>query len=310
MKSRRLALASLAILLAFTVIAGVHPLATPAVAQEATKITVKVTDSGLDPETIEVEQGKLVEITFIWDHKAYPNEEHIMVLEGYNVESDKIDAQHKEATIKIVANKPGTFTFKCDLECDLHDFLQNGVLKVKTGSGGGGAALTKTKISIEPAAISIKDGKVTVNASLLDDKDQPIPKGDITFFINQSFAGRSGLVEIGEERTGPVGQARFVYEPTLTGTLKLTAKFEGMGIYDASELAVDIPASRAFQAEFGESVLPASGHSQELVELKDWAPAALISLIALIWAAFIFILYQAWRVSRVGDGGPGGDASA
>ncbi len=302
MNSPRLPLACLAILLTAVLLAVSPGLATPAIAQEATKVTVKITDGGFQPETIEVEQGKLVEITFVWDHRAYPNEEHIMVLEGYNVESDKIDAQHKEATIKIVANKPGTFTFKCDLECDLHDFLQKGVLKVKTGTGGGAAALTKTKISIEPAGISIKDGRVTVNAMLLDDKEQPVPKGEISFFIVQAFAGRSGLVEIGQERTGPTGLARLVYLPTKTGTLKLTARFEGMGIYDASELAVDMPASRAFPPYFGEGLASESGHSKELVELKDWAPVALISLIGLIWAAFFFILFQAWKVSRVRAG--------
>lgn len=299
MRIHRLSIACL-VGLAVGLMAAMGPgLDQPAVAQEATKITVKVTDGGWAPDTIEVEQGKLVEITFIWDHKAYPEEKHIIVLEGYNVETDEINAAHKESTIKIVANKPGTFTFKCDLECDLHDFLQQGVLKVKAGGGGGAAALTKTKISIEPAGISIKDGRVTVAAVLLDDKEQPVPKADIRFFIDQSFAGSTGLAQVGAERTGATGQARFVYNPTRVGTIKLTATFEGMGVYDASQQVVDIPASRAFPANLGEGVVSGSGHSQELVELKGWAPAVLISVIALIWGSFIFVLYQAWSVSRV-----------
>lgn len=303
MKTHRFLFTGFALFVAAVIVGMAPGLARPAAAQEATKITVKTTDGGFEPSTIEVEQGKLVEITFVWDHKSHGNEKHIIVLEGYNVESEQIDAQNKESTIKLVASKPGTFTFKCDVECDTHDFLQTGVLKVKAGAGGGAAALTKTKISIEPSGISIRDGRVTVAAFLLDDKGQPVPKADISFFIDQTFAGRTGLAQVGEERTGPTGQAKLVYEPTRTGTIKLTARFEGAGIYDASEQVVDIPSSRAFSAYFGESVASESGHSQELVELKDWAPLALISMIGLIWAAFIFILFQAWSVSRVRPGG-------
>jgi len=259
------------------------------------KITVKITDSGFQPDTIEVSAGQIVEITFVWAHQAYPNEEHIIVFEGVKAESDKITKANPEATVKFVATTPGTFGFKCDIECDLHDSLQKGVLKVKAGSGTA-AALQPSKISVEPSGVAVRAETVKVSALLLDKDGQPIPKAEVTFYSPRKFMGREGLVEVGIAKTGPTGQANLSYKPTTTEAQKIVVRFEGGGLYDASETTVDVPGSRLFGPAKAETHISLKG-------LRDWAPLGFITIILGIWAAFAFMLYQAWSIRRVRAGG-------
>ncbi|MBE0609496.1 MAG: hypothetical protein IH609_08960, partial [Dehalococcoidia bacterium] len=97
---RRLSFVFFALILSVALFnASAPPLAVHA--QEApVQITVKVTDGSFEPTVIEVEQGKLVELTFVWSHVAYLEEEHIMVIPGYKLETEKIDAEHRETTVK------------------------------------------------------------------------------------------------------------------------------------------------------------------------------------------------------------------
>jgi hypothetical protein len=58
-----------------------------------------------------------------------PHEEHIMVLEGYKLESEKITAEHREATFRFLADKAGPRP--SDLDCEAHDF-SSGCLRVRS----------------------------------------------------------------------------------------------------------------------------------------------------------------------------------
>jgi hypothetical protein len=62
-----------------------------------------------------------------------------------------------------------------------------------------------------------------------------------------------------------------------------------MGVYDASEQTIDLPANRLF------GPAPAPEHVS-LGVLRAWAPVGLVAIIGSIWAMFGFILFQAWRV--------------
>ena len=274
-----------------------HPVAVYA-QDPPVKITVKVTDAGFAPKVIEVDQGKTVELTFVWAHAAYPNEEHIMVIAGYKLESDKIDSKHLETVVKFVATQSGTFNFKCDLECDIHDALQNGELKVKPSSGGGGAAaLQPSKLVIDPVSgVVIKGGTVSVSAALQDKDGQPIPKAEVRFYANQSFLGQTGLVEIGIAKTGPTGYANLLYHPTTNAARTIVAKFAGLGLYDASEQEIPLVGSDQFVPR----VDPANDDT--LHGFKGSAHLALVVVIAAVWITFGFIFLQALGIRHATGG--------
>ncbi|MBI4674090.1 MAG: hypothetical protein HY741_20795 [Chloroflexi bacterium] len=67
----------------------------PPLGHDKNHVVVEINDGGFNGQTgdftIEVNQGDLVELTFTWAHQGYVNEEHVMVLEGYKLEWDKLD---------------------------------------------------------------------------------------------------------------------------------------------------------------------------------------------------------------------------
>lgn len=266
-------------------------------AQTPVKIRVEVTDNGFNNTpgdyTIEVEQGRLVELTFVWAHQAYPREEHIMVLEGYKLESDKIDGGHRETTLRFIADKAGTFGFQCDIECDLHDFLQRGHLKVKGGGSGGAATATPTSLTIDPSAWRVTGEIVTLMAALKDDKGAPVPKAEVRFSTDAQFGPTKGQMDLGTAKTDANGVAFLDYQPTRAAQQQtITARFEGMGVYGESEQAIQIEVAG----------VPPPAYTMDPIGLEDvrrWAPPALVAVVLGIWAIFGFVLFQAVSISRV-----------
>jgi hypothetical protein len=269
--------------------------------QAPKQISIDVMDGGFngvpDDITIEVEQGQLVELTFVWAHKAYIEDEHILVLDGYKLETPKLDSSHKEATLKFVADKIGTFSIHCDLECSAHSALQRLYLKVKpAGSGGGGTAASArlaTTLSIKPSMTLVATGDaINLLTTLRDKNGAAVPKADIQYFVDTQFAGVKGKMNIGHAHTDDNGVAFFAYRPTLSaGQQRITAQFDTSGLYDESTQSVDIqlvgqplPAYR--QAAIG------------LEPFRELAPYGLMILVLGIWATFAFVLFQAVSVAR------------
>ena len=297
LRNRALLLFALTVSLAVTMASLASP--RPAQAQEApVKITVKVTDGGFDPLVVEVEQGKSVELTFVWAHVVHQNEEHIMVIPGYKLESDKIDSSHRETTVKFIAMQSGTFDYKCDLECETHDILQNGVIKVKPSGGGAAAALQPSKLVVDPVSgILIKGGTVSLAAALQDKDGNPIPKAEVSFYVEQKFLGDSGLMAIGVAKTGASGYANLLYRPTTNAPRTIVTKFAGLGLYDATEQKIELVGSDQFIPKAAEAP------DDTLHGLKGGARIALVVVIAGVWLAFAFMLFQAAGIRRETGGG-------
>jgi hypothetical protein len=268
-------------------------------AQEPVKIRIPITDTGFDSHpddyTIEVEQGTLVEITFVWSHQAYPREEHIIVFEGYKVETDKINADHRESTVKFIADKSGTFGFKCDIECDLHDHLQKGILKVTPrGGAGGGASFTATKLDLKPSTYATGGDPVNITAMLRDVKGTPVPKADIVFTLAAEFVGTKGDMVIGSARTDTNGIAFFEFKPTFgMKEQKVTAHFSRMGIYDQSDGSVTVEEV---------DVQPAAYESTPvgLESVAQWAPLLLLVVVLGVWLTLAYVFYQVIAIARLG----------
>ncbi|MBI3953906.1 MAG: Ig-like domain repeat protein [Chloroflexi bacterium] len=244
---------------------------------------------------IEVEQGSLVELTFAWAHVGYAHEEHIMVLPGYRLETDKLTSEHREATMKFVADKPGSFNFKCDLECEVHDYLQRGRLKVSRGGSGGAAAaaLTPTALALTPSSWVTAGDPLSLMAVLKDAQGTPVSKGEVRFYLDAEFAGTKGKMEIGTAKTDKNGVALLSYRPALAARQqKITAHFEGMGVYGESQQAVELQ-------EVGVPPPAYTTAPVGLESIRHWAPTALAAAVLAVWSVFGFVLYQAIGIARV-----------
>ncbi len=284
------------------------------------KLRVEITDAGFQPDTLEVQQGQAVELTFVWNQKASPNDEHILTLDGYKLESDKIDSDHRETTLKFIADKPGSFVFKCDLDCQAHDFLQAGHLKVTAGSSSSGSAsLSPTKLSISPSSWVTAGDPIILMAVLKDDKGKPISKAQVQFSVDAQFASGHGPMQIGTAQTDRNGVAFLPYRPTLRTMLqKITAQFDGVGMYAGTSQSIEIrligtPAS-AYEVQpvglpdmpaYASIRTPAPNPVMNVLSwtLGHWQEAPLVLLIAGVWLAFAFVLFQAFGIAWVRERG-------
>lgn len=270
-------------------------------------VTGKFSGTTSEDFTIEVEQGQLVELTIVFAQTADLDDEHIMVLKGYNLETDRISYHNRETTIKFVADKPGTFEFACDLDCKIHDRLKSGHLKVSrsapsaaapTATGAptaaapsaAAAAIARTSLSLTPSAWEVVGGPVDLTASLKDAQGAPVAKAEVTFFAEAELAGTKGLMEIGIAKTDKEGVARIDYTPTVAGEQRVVARFEGMGLYGESEQAIQI---RELAPQPAYSVAPTG-----LSGLRDWAPLGVVLVLASVWGTFAYVLYNIYRIGR------------
>ncbi|MBI2912061.1 MAG: hypothetical protein HYY05_07950 [Chloroflexi bacterium] len=300
------------------------PLAPASVTQAAdpVKLRVELNDGGFNGNpgdfTIEVEQGALVELTFVWAHRALLANEHIIVLEGYKLEWDKLNFQQREASVQFIADKPGTFTFKCDLDCDIHEHLQKGHLKVKRSGEGSAAALTPTTLALSPSAWETGGEPVLLTVALQDAQGAPVSKAEIRFFLDAEFAGIQGKMDLGTAKTGADGTASLKFRPTLAEAQQsITARFEGVGLYDESQQAIEIqvvkePPPAYVMAPVGlERRLPPGPQvlffsvapSNPLAPALAWgldhvAPLTLATVLLAIWSTFGFVLYQTLGIRR------------
>jgi hypothetical protein len=270
---------------------------------EALKVRVETTDSGFRCAAgtsaacigeregdfiIQIEQGRLVELTFVWAHQGYVLDEHIIVLEGYKLESDEINAEHRETTLKFIADKPGKFGFKCDLECEVHDFLQRATLLVTRGGGGAAApAFTPTKLEVTPSTWATAGDPVSLVVSLRDVAGNPVPKAEVELSLAAEFAGTQGRMQLGHVKTDANGVGFFEYRPTVPmDKHAITARFDGAGVFDGSEHKLVIE----------EAAAPPPAFEMEPVGLEGFragAPAVFGGAAIAIWAVFGFVVYQA-----------------
>lgn len=283
-------------------------IATPATAQQAApvKVTVRITDSGFDPKSVDVPMGARVELTFVWDQPAHPDETHVITIPGYKLESEQVDRTNKQTVLAFVANKTGAFNFKCDTECDTHDYLQAGTINVVAGgasstggAGGGGstagaATLQASKIAVDPVTgVIVRGNSVSIAATLKSTEGKPISKAEVAFFAKRTFLGREAEVPIGTAKTDAAGNAYTIYHPTNADGGSIVARFEGGGVYDRTELSFNLAPSNQFQP------IRLAATDDDLHGIKRFAPFALIGIIGGVWLSFAFMLLQAWGISRV-----------
>ncbi len=291
---RRAALAALGALLA----AGTL-LALPAAAQsqEAVKQRIEIGDNGFNNQpdfTLEVEQGQLVELTFVFTQTIALGDSHIVVLRGLGLETPEINFYNREATLKFIADKPGTFELGCDLQCEVHAELNKAHLKVKSAgagaTGAASAALITTSLTAYPSAWDLDGGSAKLSAALRDADGKPVARAPLQFLVDTEFGGVKGQMEVGSGKTDANGNASVTYKPTFAGIQKVTVRFAGMGLYREAEQSFQIQV-RGFEP--GYDVAP-----RGLEGVSDRVPLVIFAILGGIWTTFAFVLSQVFLISR------------
>jgi hypothetical protein len=278
-------------------------------AQSPLNVTLATTDTGFDcrdgcdhvtfegawQPTISVDLGTLLQITFVWDHAGYINDEHIMVLEGYDLEWDKISATNREASLQLIADQPGEFTLKCDIECEVHDYMQHAALHVGE-TGGAAAAKTPTELTLTPSEWVTTGDPVNLMVTLKGADEKPVPKAHVDLLVDGELGVYSGTMKIGRVETDDNGVAFLDYSPTLPSeSATVRARFDGMGIYAGSEQDVVIQTVGQMPPAYR---VPEVG----LTTLRSVAPKAFGATILAVWLVLGFVAFQIIGILRARPG--------
>lgn len=163
---------------------------------------------------------------------------------------------------------------------------------------------------------------LTLTATLLNEKGEPIESALVTFSIEIDFF-TSYLMEIGQAVTNEQGVAVLEYTSRQAGDIQVIARYEGDGI-QAAEAAATIILTEAdepfYQAEvglhsfsFGEEVF--IGPESALDPVGGNAPTSafrlpggilswlllLVATVLLIWFTYFRVLYQVFRIPIVSE---------
>jgi len=218
-----------------------------------------------------------------------------MVLEGYGLEWDQIDRTNREASLQLIADQPGSFTLKCDSECEVHDFTQNAVLQVGE-TGGKAAAKTPAVLTVKPSSWVTTGEPVNLMVTLKGEDSKPVPKAGIDFFVDARLAGFEGEMRIGTAETDDNGVAFVEFKPTLPAESEaVRARFDGMGIYAGTEQEIVIQTVGKMQPAYR---VPDVG----LAGLRTAMPRALGASIFAIWLILGYVVLQVIGILRARPG--------
>lgn len=281
--------------------------ARPAAAQtaEPVKIRVPITDNGFNGQpgnfTINVRQGQLVEITFVWDQKIHLGDEHIFVLDGYNLETKTINATEREASWRFVADKAGTFRIKCDLECEVHDVLKSALLVV-TPAGAAGPAGTadgpdtrpKSQLALVAPVESVRGRHVDISVTASDASGVPIPAARILLVETVEFYGMEPrAVEVASATTGKDGVARLEYLPRRTGERALKVMLDGN--------AARAPSSVELKLAVGDG--PATYRVEPPAGIPGVNRFLVSTIIVIVWGTMFIVTMHVVAIVRAGRDG-------
>ncbi len=219
--------------------------------------TVIVGSSGFNgsayPINIQVSQGDKVTIRFVYgDGSLSFDNPHIILIDGYNIETGKIDRETPVQELTFTAGQVGNFHFHCALPCVGMENLQQGTLVVATSKQGAPIATNLTQMKVEN-----NGNGISISARLTDQQGAPVSGAIVNFYVSTDF----GPLNLGQNATASDGSVQFEYSPGSLREMVVTAAFAGSGRYMESKAATSfIPQSA--QGSGGVLVLVSPGALQ------------------------------------------------
>lgn len=145
-----------------------------------------------------------------------------------------------------------------------------------------------TTITIAP--IDQPKGEPAILSATLKDADGNVLGGQMLRFyvLTEVFGPR--LMKVGEALTDVSGTASVAFRPSWLGENKVTV------IYAGSQASAKSQAEAAFNA-----VGPVKLHQNAefgLQTVRDWAPFVAFSLVFVVWATLLVVLFRTFRVMR------------
>jgi len=265
-------------------------------ARAVERVRVVVSERGFDPPVVEVTEGELVEITFVYGDSHLPQDNpHVIFIEGLGLESPQISRARPEVAVRVTAEHSGRLLFKCTAYCTGHDRLQAGYLRVRPAAATGAVPAATTRLQLLAAPPDVPGAKAALRAQLSSDDGQPV-EGVLVRFEQQATLVKTGWAPIGGARTDGRGVALMEYAPFGDAErVPVRALFEGTVRYQAAqaEVVLELPALVSWWAPPEEVRVPIVG---------TWL---LWAIVAAVWLTFAYALYQVFTLPEPQSAVPG-----
>ena len=170
---------------------------------------------------------------------------------------------------------------------------------------------------------------ITISTLLQDPDGKPISDAPVSFSLNITFLIGKGLAEIGQVVTDENGTATITYTPHLAGYIPVVARYQtgsGKFITAVSTVKLESEPAQSYRNFVPDTQVgvPYTGFPPELVlfsksvwqsRVSNTAPpdvlripgglpfyffVSYLGVVILVWATYIRIMYQAFRISTAG----------
>lgn len=263
-----------------------------AAAEQARVVDVEVSQYGFngDPNLIlTVEEGELVEFRFIYGDGALAKDNpHVLSIEGMDLDTGRIDRANAQSVLRIRPEKTGTYTLRCTVTCEGHEFLQTAKVRVvAAGAGTSGAQPVATTIQMATVPPAKQGEEAVLRAQLTTETGAPIEGVMVEFSVKTTFV-TTGWMRVGDARTDASGVAALRFKPNRGGDQTVQARYAGSGRYLGADKAFNL-AVPLMNLTYEKGVRPL------IPGLGFWL---FWLLLGGIWSTYFFVFVQLGLVTR------------
>jgi len=257
------------------------------------EVSKKGFNNSSDELRLEVVEGQTVEITFVYADDASQDNQHILYISGYKIQTDTLSKDNPEVTVKFTADKTGEFSINCILECAGHNNLQNGKLVVSPAAAGSQpvkTTATTASLTMDTPDQAETGQSLTLAALVKDNLDKPVADAQVKFFIESDFFVK-GMMEIGETVTNEQGLAKIDYIPNEAGVIHVVARYEAGSGSEPVETKREVNITGSSKS-FYHTLIGIQFPNSFLI----WMIALAVIVIG-IWSTFLYVLSQVLFIS-------------
>lgn len=160
----------------------------------------------------------------------------------------------------------------------------------------GSASDARAELPVPELEVGFEDEVTAGNmmalaAYLTDPAGNPIAGAEIVFYAETTFMNNTGNAELGRAITNSDGLALLRFEPRIEGERLIIARFAGNEVFAPLQMSETLTVLAGSRLHYEPSPVRVPGANVGMAA----------SVLAAVWAVFVFSLVGLWRIARIGE---------
>ncbi len=169
-------------------------------------------------------------------------------------------------------------------------------LLIAAGAVLTGSASARAELPVPELEVGFEDEVTAGNmmalaAYLTDPVGNPIAGAEIVFYAETTFMNNTGDAELGRAITNSDGLALLRFEPRIEGARLIIARFAGNEVFAPVQMRETLTVLPGSRLHFEPSPVRVPGANVGMAA----------SVLAAVWAVFVFSLVGLWRIARIDE---------